>query len=91
MLEALPRRSSEKVFREGLQRMFEKMKEIFKTKEEKIRDVRDLRDVRDVRECSEQFEKFGEVPRTFLWMARAGLAPSSRRLAPLAPPLGPLG
>ena len=85
MLEALPRRSSEKVFREGLQRMFEKMKEIFKTKEEKIRDVR------DVWGCSEQFEKFGEVPRTFLWMARAGLAPSSRRLAPLALLLGPLG
>ena len=68
--------------------MFEKMKGIFKTKEEKIRDVRD---VRDVRGCSEKFVKFGEVPRTFLWMARAGLAPSSRRLAPLALLLGPLG
>ena len=49
--------------------MFEKMKEIFKTKEEKIQDVRDVRDVRRISRSSAKFPE-----RSCGW-----LAPGSRQ------------
>ena len=80
-------RTGARVFREGLQRWSsENVREDWgrSSRIVDVGDIRDDRDVRDVRECSEMFENFRdvrecsrvflEVPRTFLWTARAELA-----------------